>query len=326
MAPLFCSTSGLSAALFLLALQLTPSSAQLIRGFTLIDVSTNEDLRSIVDGDEIDRNEYISIPLTIRVDIADNETVPWVRIVWNDGPTRSKAAPPYYLAGDNDGDAVEATALSEVGTYTIEAAALDERFAEIEVLKIEFSIIDPSLEVSPTATPLSIYDVEPYQFSSGGEINGELKLWHKVTIGFSGVITGESNNIDNPFLDLRLDVTFEHKASAKKYVVPGFYACNGNAANTGASSGFVWLVRGSKQLENGLTVCFCRFISALMRLAHGLTTRLMSKGRMLPSMITLPSLLPSLMVQLVRLRLMKATKSHQIYAPREGSSMLVNTT
>lgn len=95
--------------------------------------------------------------------------------------------------------------------------------------------------VSQVATSLT-NDVQGYESSSNGVVNGELKLWHKVTIGFSGMLTGELNKIDNPFTDLRLDVTFEHKASAKKYVVPGFYACDGDAANTGSGSGSVWLV------------------------------------------------------------------------------------
>lgn len=238
--------SSLVVSFLLFAIQITSSFAQFIEGFTLIDASTDQALRPIVNDDEIDLSDYMDLPLTIRVDIANNETVPaWVKIVWDEGFQRTKTEPPYYLAGDNDGDAIEATVLSEVGRYSIEAAALDERFTEIESLKIEFTIVDSRLDVSPTATPLSVYDVEPYQFSSNGEINGELKLWHKVTIGFSGLVTGERNNIDNPFLDFRLDVTFEHKDSAKKYVVPGFYACNGNAANSGSSSGFVWLVRVS---------------------------------------------------------------------------------
>ena len=40
----------------------------------------------------------------------------------------------------------------------------------------------------------------------------------------------------NPFLDYRLNVTFSHKKSAKEYLVPGFFAADGNAANTSATN------------------------------------------------------------------------------------------
>ena len=70
-------------------------------------------------------------------------------------------------------------------------------------------------------------------------IGGEMKLWHKLTFDFSGPETSESAT-PNPFTDYRLDVTFTHAASGKTFVVPGYYAADGNAANTSASSGNRW--------------------------------------------------------------------------------------
>ena len=70
-------------------------------------------------------------------------------------------------------------------------------------------------------------------------IGGELKLWQKLTFDFSGPETSESAT-PNPFTDYRLDVTFTHAASGKTFVVPGYYAADGNAANTSASSGNRW--------------------------------------------------------------------------------------
>ncbi len=72
-------------------------------------------------------------------------------------------------------------------------------------------------------------------------IKGTLKKWHKVTIEFEGPETSE-NAEDNPFLNYKLAVTFKHNTSGKIYTVPGFYAADGNAANTGASSGNIWKV------------------------------------------------------------------------------------
>ena len=70
-------------------------------------------------------------------------------------------------------------------------------------------------------------------------VSGELRKWHKVTLSFNGPSTSESAT-PNPFTNYRLDVTFRHSGSGKSYVVPGYYATDGNAANTSASSGNVW--------------------------------------------------------------------------------------
>jgi hypothetical protein len=71
-------------------------------------------------------------------------------------------------------------------------------------------------------------------------IHGELKKWHRITLVFEGPETSEMA-ADNPFLSYRLDVTFTN--GNKTYVVPGFYAADGNAAETSAGSGNKWLVR-----------------------------------------------------------------------------------
>lgn len=74
---------------------------------------------------------------------------------------------------------------------------------------------------------------------AGVEIGGELRRWHKVTLTFDGINTTEDAST-NPFLDYRLNVTFTN--GTKTYVVPGYFAADGNAANTGASSGSKWRV------------------------------------------------------------------------------------
>ena len=73
------------------------------------------------------------------------------------------------------------------------------------------------------------------------EISGELKKWHRVAITFDGPATSETDAL-NPFLDYRLLVTFSHAATGTSYVVPGFYAADGDAGNTGADSGDKWRV------------------------------------------------------------------------------------
>ena len=73
----------------------------------------------------------------------------------------------------------------------------------------------------------------PYQ------IDGELKQWHKVTLTFNGPDLSETSE-ENPFLNYRLEVTFSK--GDKKYIVPGYFAADGQAGTTSASSGNNWRV------------------------------------------------------------------------------------
>ena len=82
------------------------------------------------------------------------------------------------------------------------------------------------------------------QFVFAQEVTGELKKWHKVTLNFEGPNTSE-NAENNPFLNYRLTVTFTHNKSGKEYKVPGYYATDGDAANSNADSGNVWKVHFS---------------------------------------------------------------------------------
>jgi len=77
--------------------------------------------------------------------------------------------------------------------------------------------------------------------AASGQVTGELKKWHKVTLTFDGPATSEAAD-PNPFLDYRLNVAFTHDNSGKSYLVPGYFAADGDAANTGAESGSKWHV------------------------------------------------------------------------------------
>jgi len=72
-------------------------------------------------------------------------------------------------------------------------------------------------------------------------ITGEQKLWHKVALTLNGPSSNEGAS-PNPFTNFRMDVTFTH-SSGTSFVVPGFFAAGGNAANasgSGANSGNKW--------------------------------------------------------------------------------------
>jgi len=77
--------------------------------------------------------------------------------------------------------------------------------------------------------------------ATAGQIDGELRKWHKVTLTFDGPETSEIAD-PNPFLTYRLNVTFTHQDSGKSYCVPGYFAADGDAANTSADHGNKWRV------------------------------------------------------------------------------------
>ncbi len=65
-------------------------------------------------------------------------------------------------------------------------------------------------------------------------VEGELKMWHKITLTFDGPNTNETAD-PNPFMNYRLNVTFTN--GSKSYTVPGYFAADGDAAITSASRG-----------------------------------------------------------------------------------------
>lgn len=68
------------------------------------------------------------------------------------------------------------------------------------------------------------------------------RRWDTLTLSFQGPSLSE-RGLPNPFLDFRLDVLFTHPPSAASFLVPGFYAADGDAAHSAADSGNVWCVR-----------------------------------------------------------------------------------
>lgn len=64
--------------------------------------------------------------------------------------------------------------------------------------------------------------------------------WHTVTLSFEGPETSETEK-ENPFLNYRLTVEFQNGET--RYTVQGFYAADGNAAETSSTQGNSWQVR-----------------------------------------------------------------------------------
>ena len=71
---------------------------------------------------------------------------------------------------------------------------------------------------------------------------GEQRAFHPITVQFDGPTASETGPI-NPFTDYRLNVTFTEASSGQSYVVPGYFAADGDAADTSATAGDIWEVR-----------------------------------------------------------------------------------
>jgi hypothetical protein len=71
-------------------------------------------------------------------------------------------------------------------------------------------------------------------------ISGELKQWHNVILTLEGPFANEGDTDPNPFTDYRMDVIFTHESGDPSYTVPGYFAADGNAAETSAERGDRW--------------------------------------------------------------------------------------
>ena len=78
--------------------------------------------------------------------------------------------------------------------------------------------------------------------SSSGTVSENPRQWTPLTVSFDGPESAEDAT-PNPFLDYRLSVTFTHAESGEVMTVPGYFAADGNAAESSAKAGKVWRAR-----------------------------------------------------------------------------------
>ena len=104
--------------------------------------------------------------------------------------------------------------------------------------------------VKPNRTTSTVAEVpiskEPLQQPRGEDgngtitVTGRLRQWNNVILTLDGPFAHESDNQPNPFTDYRFDVRFTHESGSPNYVVPGYFAADGGAANSSAKSGTKW--------------------------------------------------------------------------------------
>lgn len=71
-------------------------------------------------------------------------------------------------------------------------------------------------------------------------IQGERKQWHTLTLDLDGPYAHERDLRPNAFTDYAFEVTFTPAKGGRSYRIPGFFAADGEAAETGAEGGTVW--------------------------------------------------------------------------------------
>ncbi len=71
-------------------------------------------------------------------------------------------------------------------------------------------------------------------------VTGEAQKWHPITLTINGPEASERGKV-NPFRDYRLSATFTN--GKHKFIVPGYFAADGNASETGSTKGNKWRVR-----------------------------------------------------------------------------------
>ena len=116
-------------------------------------------------------------------------------------------------------------------------------------------IVFVPIEQDPGKTKSDISSVRTQQQIESGEplvhprlpdgngqvsVSGEMKTWHGITLSVNGPFAYEQDLSPNPFLDYRMVVTFTHESGLYTYTVPGYFAADGNAAETSANSGNIW--------------------------------------------------------------------------------------
>ncbi|QTN32924.1 DUF5060 domain-containing protein [Akkermansiaceae bacterium] len=197
------------------------SAAQSVTGFTLINADTDQPIGALSDGDTLDLSLLPTVNLNVRADTSPT-TVGSVRFAYDGNATyKTETTAPYALGGDTNGDYNPWT--PTLGAHTLTATPFTGAGA-----------------TGTAGTPLAInFNVVDNGGGTGATVTGELKKWHKLTFSWAGPSSSETAAA-NPFSDYRLNVTFSHPATGKTRTVPGYFAADGNAAETSAQSGNVW--------------------------------------------------------------------------------------
>ena len=233
---------GYSGILLTVAVLVSGLHAGEVSGLTLINAETNQTIGPLNDGGTIDLSK-VGGELNVRADVSGQ--VGSVRFAYDkDDNYRTESTAPFAFEGDTKGN--YGSWSPSPGKHTIVATPFSKPRAGGEKgqpLSVNFKVVGEAKPMSapieyPTLEDESIFETMVIP-SGSAKITGELRKWHKITLTFDGPKTSETST-PNPLLDYRLNVLF--RQGDRKYLVPGYYAADGNAAQTAAASGNKWRV------------------------------------------------------------------------------------
>jgi hypothetical protein len=211
-----------------------------VTSFTLIDADRDLPVAGydpIAAGAVLDLATLPTSRLNLRANVGGS--VGSVRFAWSgaESGTRTESSAPFALKGDSAGDYAAWT--PAVGGYSLSATPYLAAGAGGGVAGAALTL------------PFTVRSGGGGQDGSGAVvISGELKRWHKVTLTLDGPWASEAGT-PNPFLDRRMEVTFSN--GALTYVVPGYFAADGDAGESSATAGTKWRAHLSPDLTGTWT-------------------------------------------------------------------------
>ena len=221
-----------------------PYAQPVVSGLALYDAGTDQQIRTLAPTDVVDLGDLGTQNLSVVATVAGSAGS--VRFAFS-SPTRGTSnyrtenVAPYALGGDQNGDLAAVPELSQPGTYTITATPYtgsNGGGTAGQPLTVRLSITDgggfPGGPEDPNCTD------DGYTVEGTSNANNQLMAWHPITITLDWVCASEEGG-PNPFLDYRFDVQFtSYDDGGVGFTVPGYFAADGDAANTGATSGSKW--------------------------------------------------------------------------------------
>ena len=193
---------------------------------TLVNADTDADISPLSDGATLDLaalGESLSVRADVSVSFAS------VTFTLDGALIKTENVAPYAIAGDSpQGDYNPWTPALGSRQLTVRAhSAAGGSGSVVAEKSVSFEVVSGSPPPSNAVT-----------------VTGEKRLWHPITFTFQGPSASEQGGT-NPFLDSRFDLRFEHLATGRVVKVPGYFAADGDAADSHASSGSSWRAKFS---------------------------------------------------------------------------------
>ena len=220
----------------------SPCTAQAITGFALYDADTDQQIRNLEATDAVDLSALSASNLTVVANAAGS--VGSVRFAFlGSSNYQTENAAPYALGGDRSGDYSPVAELAQPGDYVVTATpytGANGGGTAGQPLTLRLAVTDGGGDDGGGGSGPTCSDDDGYTVEGARSAGGQLMAWHPITITVVGPCLSEDGPT-NPFLDYRFDVQFtSYDDGSVGFTVPGYFAADGNAAETGATSGNKW--------------------------------------------------------------------------------------